>query len=262
MEEKYQRALDNLEMFEKYCGKKLSDVIFYEFGAGWDLYLPMIFSTFGVGKLISTDLNPLSKVDTLNHALNHVRRLAGKQQIVPENTLIFTKSNFHTILREYFRIDYQAPIDARHVSYLDNSIDFIYTNSVNEHIPKNILIGIVKECHRILKPDGIVSFRLSYADQWSYTDKSISQYNYLRYSEKQWKKYCPPLHYQNRLRHKDYLKLYHDAGFAVVEEQLDIPNDETKKMLEHFPIAQEFREKYTMDELAINGSWMILKKVL
>jgi predicted SAM-dependent methyltransferase len=260
MEEKYQRALDNLEKFEKYCNKKLSDAVFYEFGAGWDLYLPMIFSTFGVGKLISTDLNPLSKVDAINHALSHVRRLADKNQIIPDKTLIFTKNNFRTILQEYFRINYQAPVDARYVSYSDNSIDFIYTNSVNQNIPQYILIDIVKECHRILKPDGIISFRQSYGDQWSYIDKSISRYNYLRYSEKQWKKYCPPLQYQNRLRHKDYLKIYHDAGFEVIEEQLDIPDDETRKMLENFPIAQEFREKYTIEELAINGSWMILKK--
>jgi predicted SAM-dependent methyltransferase len=258
MEDKYQRVLEHLEVFEKYCGKKLSNSVFYEFGAGWDLYIPLIFSAFGVGKLISVDLNPLAKAEVMNYSLQYIRHFHGNNVI--HKTPTFTKKNYRTVLYDYFRIDYQAPCDARKVNLLDNSVDYIYTNSVIQNIPESSLFDIIRECHRIIAPNGLVSFRQSYADQWSYRDNSITKYNYLRYSEKQWKKYNPPIQYQNRMRHKDYLRIYTDAGFEVIEDHQDIPDDETRKMLEDFPIAQEFRDKYTMDELAINGSWTILRK--
>jgi SAM-dependent methyltransferase len=257
---KYERAIGILEKFKKHSDKPLSESVFFEFGAGWDLFLPMILSLFDIGKIYCTDLTPLSKPGILNDSFQHVKRLVGKNQTIPESIPLFTSKNFRTVLCEYFRIDYQAPIDARHVNYLDNSIDCIYTNSVIQNIPSVILDDIVKECHRILKQDGIVSFRQSYADQWSYIDKSISRYNYLRYSEKEWKKYCPPLQYQNRLRHKDYLKIYHDAGFEVIEQELETPNEQEQEILKQLPISKEFLDKYTMNELMINGSWCILRK--
>jgi hypothetical protein len=207
MNTKYERAVEILEKFKKYSQKPLSDAVFFEYGAGWDLFIPMIISSFGTGKIYCTDINLLPKSDILNDSFQHVKRLADKDQTIFTNVPLFTNKNFRTILQKYFRIDYQAPIDARQLSHLDNSIDCIFANGVNANVPQNILIDIVKECHRILDPNGIVSFKQSYADQWSYIDKSISQYNYLRYSEKQWKKYCPPINYQNRLRHKDYLSI-------------------------------------------------------
>jgi predicted SAM-dependent methyltransferase len=262
MRDKYRRSLNHLEKFEKYCDKKLSDSIFLEYGAGRDLYIPMILSTFGVGRLISIDLHPLAKAELLNTAWQNI---CVSAHALPQETktqeLIFTKENFRDVLHDNFRIEYQAPADAQKMNFGNNSIDFIYTNSVNEHIPPNILFIIVKECFRVLSPNGIVSFRQSYADQWSYCDNSITKYNFLRYSEKEWKKYNPPIHYQSRLRHKDYLKIYMDSGFEILEDHRDIPDDETRKMLEHFPIAQEFRDKYTVDELAVNGGWTILKKL-
>jgi SAM-dependent methyltransferase len=260
MNTKYERAVGILEKFKKYSEKPLSEAVFFEFGAGWDLYLPMILSTFGVGKIYSTDLTPLSKQFILNDSFRHVKRLAGKNQTVPSSVPLFTKKNFRTILQKYFRIEYEAPVDARNINRPDNSIDLIFTNSVIQNIPPFILTDIVKDCYRILSSGGLVSFRQSYADQWSYVDKSISRYNYLRYSEKEWKKYCPPLQYQNRLRHKDYVKMYTDAGFEIIEENLELPNKLEQEILKQLPISKEFLDKYTMDELIINGSWCILRK--
>lgn len=38
--------------------------------------------------------------------------------------------------------------------YDDNSFDYIYTSHFLEHVKKNEAIKIIKECHRVLKPQG------------------------------------------------------------------------------------------------------------
>ena len=60
---------------------------------------------------------------------------------------------------------------------------------------------------------------IDYLDHYSYFDKKISAYNYLQYSDATWALFNPALHYQNRLRHRDYLDLFYAAGFEVVEEE-------------------------------------------
>ena len=52
--------------------------------------------------------------------------------------------------------------------------------------------------------------------------------NYLKFDQNRWKKYNHNCHYQNRLRHYEYLKIFKKCGFIIIEEKLlfsaiDIP---------------------------------------
>jgi hypothetical protein len=53
------------------------------------------------------------------------------------------------------------------------------------------------------------------SDHWSHGDPSIGEVNFLRYPPRQWRRLNPSNHFQNRLRHSDYLRLFAAAGFAV-----------------------------------------------
>ena len=84
-----------------------------------------------------------------------------------------------------------------------------------------------------MKDEGIVSAQIDYSDHYAHTDDSISLLNYLKFNDKSWKRYNHDCHYQNRLRHYDYLRIFKETGFVVVKEELvfaenDIPSEVIK----------------------------------
>jgi SAM-dependent methyltransferase len=117
----------------------------------------------------------------------------------------------------------------------------------------------LKETHRLLKPGGILSMRIDYKDHWSYFDNSIGPYNFLVYSKKKWKRYNPSLHYQNRMRHSDYLRIIKEVGFTLVKEDLDIPSIQLERRLRQLKIHSDFKS-YSFDDLKILSSELVLIK--
>ena len=89
-----------------------------------------------------------------------------------------------------------------------------------EHIPKISINKILKEQYRILKKGGIISAKIDYSDHYAHTDKSISQLKFLKYTGRQWRKYNHKNHYQNRLRHYEYLDIFKKIGFKLIEEDI------------------------------------------
>ena len=66
----------------------------------------------------------------------------------------------------------------------------------------------MEELKTILKPGGLSSLIIDYSDHYSHADKNISPLNYLKYSDKEWKKYNNQYLFQNRLRHQDYKNIF------------------------------------------------------
>jgi len=132
------------------------------------------------------------------------------------------------------------------------------TNTL-EHIPKKDILLILKESYRILNKGGILSVIIDYEDHWSFRDKNISVYNFLKYSSSEWKRYNPSLHYQNRMRHSDYLSLISQTDFKIVKNLPRYPNEIDKKTLKTLDIAEEYK-KYDLDDLSIKGSEIVLMK--
>ena len=44
----------------------------------------------------------------------------------------------------------------------DNSIDYIFSHSVMEHVSKSKLKDLIYEMYRVLKPDGVISNNINY----------------------------------------------------------------------------------------------------
>src|SRR5690606_7554709 len=151
---------------------------------------------------------------------------------------------------EAANVEYRAPCDARATGLPAGSFDLVTSTSVLEHIPPADLPAVLAECRRLLRRDGVCSFQVDYKDHWCYFDRSISHHNFMRYTEREWRRYNPPLHYQNRLRHSDYVRLFEEAGFTVeADPQVeDLPD---------FPLAPEFR-RYDEPDLRTTRAWFVL----
>ena len=237
---------------------------YYEFGSGYDLVIPIGIRLLGFDKLTCIDIRELVFPDLINNTLKRLKNSLGRfddKNNFPDDVPPVTDSNFREVLKEYFNINYIAPLDARKTGIESNSIDFILSNATMEHIPQIHLPDIMKECFRILKPGGIMSNAIDYRDHWSFFDSSISVYNYLQYNDKEWDKLNPSIMYQNRMRHKDHMKIINEAGFEVLEELPDHPDQAEMKQLKELKLNDHFNNNYTAEELSIKSSMLVLRKI-
>lgn len=231
---------------------------YYEFGAGWTLTVPLTMSFLNF-EVFCIDIRKLIILELINDSLKKFQLNINKLPFILDRKTIINNENVLKNLRDNYKVNYFAPKDARETGFADGSFDFISSTVTLEHIPKKDILLIFEECYRILRKGGIFSMTIDYQDHWSYFDKSISVYNYLKYSSREWKKYNPSLHYQNRMRHSDYLSLISKTDFEIVKEITIQPNEIDEKTLSELEIAKEFKD-YNLDDLAIKASEIVLIK--
>lgn len=218
---------------KEYIKKYESTGKVFEFGAGKTLAQNLYLSDI-VSEQIVVDLNPMidfELVEKVREQLTGVVNLKSTEEI----------KNLENL--KSYGIQYWAPYDAANTNFSNKSIDACISTNTLEHIPEESITAIFSELYRTLKDDGIISAKIDYSDHYAHTDKSISLLNYLKFDSNDWKKHNHNSHYQNRLRHYDYLDIFRKTGFVVVEEKVffdekDIPyelvdafknNDETWK---------------------------------
>ncbi len=182
----------------------------FEFGAGKTLAQNLFLSDC-VDNQIVVDLNPMIELDLVNNVRYQISKLVALKSE--------TKIDSVKKLASY-GIEYRAPCDAADTDFDDKSIDACISTNTLEHIPKESIIAIFLELNRTLKDDGIVSAKIDYSDHYAHTDKNISLLNYLNFDENSWKRYNHNCHYQNRLRHYEYIEIFNRCGFDVIEEEL------------------------------------------
>lgn len=235
----------------------------FEFRAGYDLIIPIIFSYAGLKEINCIDIkdkvSPFLVADIIERLKNNKELEQYTDKNIHTHAPI-TKSNLNNILKNNYRINYVAPADASKTDFPGNHLEFIATNATFEHIPLNSIKEILKEAFRILKPGGIFSNVIDYRDHWAYVDSRLSHYNYLKYSPSKWKLLNPSLNYQNRLRHKDYLELFESAGFKMKLVLPTYPTPEQKDAFNNLKINEYFTNKYSTEELEILGSIFISTK--
>ena len=85
---------------------------------------------------------------------------------------------------------------------------------------------------------------------------NISLLNYLRFTNHQWKKYNHKFHYQNRLRHYEYINIFKNTGFTVVEENLIYAEKNIKKLYlgnSFLSSKQSWGKEYLSNEISIKS---------
>lgn len=249
----------HLEAIRRHETRPLQQLSFYEFGAGYHLVGPLTFFSCGVSRQLIVDLAPLLRVHLINESIAHFQRFGAKLGLprLPRSTI--QNGDLVTSLKTLYGIDYRAPCDARATGLPSDSVDCITSTSTMEHIDQRDIAGILKECHRILRADGIMSMAVDYNDHYSFFDDSISEYNFLRYSDWAWQMFNPRLHVQNRLRHADYVRLFKASGFEIVEERRRDGSPEDLEKLRRMSIAKRF-SKYNLADLGVRGAYFVLRK--
>jgi SAM-dependent methyltransferase len=204
----------------------------YEFGAGWDLVVPLALARDGVPAQTVTDVRRLVRAELVADA-------AARLGMEPE--------------LDALGITYLAPVDAMRTGLASGSFDLVTSTDTLEHVPRGQLVPLLTECRRLLRPGGILTARIDYRDHYAYSDASLAPFNFLQFGKRAWRRWNPPSHFQSRLRHVDHLRAIDQAGFEVVEVDASAPMVDTLG-----PIHPEFA-RYAREELATPDAWIVAR---
>jgi SAM-dependent methyltransferase len=251
--QKFTRAVNHLALYEEHGPDvPAADATFFEFGAGWDLAIPISYALLGVGRQVVIDIRPSARIELVNETLAALDRLHPELEAAAGRTVRETGGPIASIaeLEPRFGIRYLAPCDARGTGLPPGIVDFVSSTDTCEHIPPGDLAEVFVECRRLLRPGGAFSCRIDLHDHYSYFDRAVSRYNFLRFPDPAWSLVNSPLHYQNRLRAPDYLRLVRQAGFELVVENPSGPNEQGRAELQTMQLAKRFRG-YSLEELGV-----------
>ena len=253
LRQKFTRAAHHLAAYEEHRpAVPAAEATFFEFGAGWDLAIPLAYAQLGVGHQVLIDVRPSARTELLSETVAAFDRLRPELEEVAGRRLRDLGGPLRSLaqLETRFGIRYLAPCDARATGLPAGSMDFVSSTDTCEHIPRADLAAIFAECRRLLRPGGAFSCRIDLQDHYAYFDHSLSRYNFLRFSDRTWALVNSPLHFQNRLRAPEYLRLVREAGLELVVDNPSGPSEQGRAELEELPLAQRFRA-YPPEELGI-----------
>jgi len=189
-----------------------NNFVLCELGPGDSLYSGFIGKCFGSSKVILVDDGDYATKE-MKHYNNLRKYLINNHQIGDQIDLA---GNIDTLLNDN-NIEYLTNGLEGLKKIKTDSIDFLFSNAVLEHIPINIFVEMQQEIYRIIKPTGIISHRIDLRDHIG------GGLNNLRFSNKVWESnlFKKSGFYTNRLRFYQLIKIFKDSGFDVEINTID-----------------------------------------
>lgn len=249
--------------------RSLPESTVLEIGSGWYPTLPICFSLCGVKKITTVDLNQHMNAQLTFKALqslsNHIEDISSAagvpMAIVQSRYDEFSSTRTLNELLEVARIEYLAPADAARLPSVPNSsLDIVYSNSVLEHVPRDVIPSIMTETRRTLKDDGLMIHAVACNDHYAHFDRSISFVNYLSYDKDQWQFWNNSLQFQNRMRAPEFLEMADRCGFRVLHEARAI-RPGTREALATMRVSREFAHFSVEDLAATTVDFVARKKI-
>lgn len=225
--EKMKEVLDNY-------GISLENEVVMEIGSGWAPIMPMLFKLeFSVAKVITYDIN--------RHYTN--KRIA---QVVN-----YFKQRFETHEQKGLDIprfiDYYPKTNVLDAT-LDKKTRLVFSRFVLEHVTPADIEAMHRKFYNELDRGVKIFHLISPSDHRAYSDKSLSYYDFLKYSQEEWDNIQTKFDYHNRLRLPEYIELFQRAGFKITHLDHDSVKKESDKyrkfkQLKLHPDYEKFKEE-------------------
>ncbi len=267
----FENKLDNcrthFENYRKYSPQPRDAFKVLELGTGWWPIPPIGLYLCGAEEIWTYDIVPLLRQDTFNRVLQLFleyhqdgrlgRMLPGirpdrasqlpqlvSRSLVEAPAAVLASLKINVLIR-----------DARQTGLPAGSIDLVYSNACFEHIPLSVQEGLYAEFKRVAAQNSVMSHFIGIGDQYSNFDRSISMFNYLKFTAKQWRFFDNSIIPQTRLRACDYRRAIEQAGYEVVmQRNIDGPKEELAKIT----LAPEFRH-YSQEDLLACYTWLVAR---
>ena len=235
-----------------------------ELGTGWYPIVPVGLVLAGVEGVVTIDVSPLldlartrTALELYASQLQSGRLLALLPEIAPDRAEAVIAAARDRTARDAGELLERLGVrvllgDARESGLPTGSVELFVSNNTLEHIPPATLRELMAEFRRLAAPGAVMDHFVDMSDHYAHFDGSISEFNYLRYSERAWRVFNNRLQHQNRLRLSDYRRILEEAGFALIAEEAErgAPAD-----LGRVRLAPPFRG-YAFDDLLVLRTWI------
>lgn len=217
-----------------------------ELGPGDSLFTALLGYAFGAGRVYLVDVARYARVDLAPyHAM--ARYLEEKGHRVPDLTGVASLEQLlercgARYLTDGLRSLREIPSAA---------VDLVWSQAVLEHVRRAEFLDIQRELRRMLHPGGGASHRVDLKDHLG------ERLNHLRFSTGVWESdfmYRSGF-YTNRIRYRQMLALFEQAGFRV---EWVAPNRWERPPVKRSELAPEFRE-LPEEELTVSGFDVVLR---
>jgi hypothetical protein len=112
---------------------------------------------------------------------------------------------------------------------------------------------VLVDARKLLTPEGLAIHAIDYSDHYARSHSGLSRFNFLTFSSADWGKYNPSLHYVNRLRHSEFVRLFNEAGYELVLNQPTVAAADESILRQ---LADEFKE-LSVDDLFTLRAWVV-----
>lgn len=226
-----------------------------EVGTGRRLNVPITFWLCGAASTITVDLNRylkpsliLEDIEFLRHnpaAIDTVFGVRARSDEFRRRLALLLRSDLDVpTLCDLASIRYLAPHDAGRLPLANATVDWHVSNNVLEHVTPNDMHTILVEARRVVRQDGLLLHRVDFSDHFSEVDARITTVNFLRYSERQWRRYAGNRYnYHNRLRIDELESIVHGAGLEIVLQRAEVDPVAMQALESGFRLDARFAEK-------------------
>ena len=240
------------------CGVSALGKRLMEIGTGRYLELPIGMFLAGAGSVLTVDVHRLLKerlvLDSVKQMVANRREVIGYFDNVADVREVAARldslASVHSLpeLLQKASIEYRAPADATNMALPSGSIDWQFSYTVFEHVPPDVLVGMLREANRLLRPGGVAIHHIDPSDHFAHDDPSISFVNFLQFSDSEWERLAGnSFAYHNRLRASDYREIYQRAGHDVVMWDGSVQPRSLGALNNGLPLASRFQGRVMTD---------------
>lgn len=235
-----------------------------ELGTGWNPVQPIAHFLCGAGKVETFDIESLLQPDRVARVIGLFRDFAHEGRLANElpaliparlarlDEVASTAANRPPAETLAMLGIHVHVADARHTGLSDASADFLFSHSVFEYVPRTPFAELMREFRRVARPGAVTSHYIRLSDQYHHFDHNLSQFNFLRYTARQWRWFDSPIIPQSRLRISDCREIFQQTGWRVFCEE---NTNGTLEDLRRVTLAPEFHA-YREEDLMVVGTWM------
>jgi hypothetical protein len=236
-----------LQYLDKLGGREiLRSGTHLDIGAGWHLTIPLLYYQLGCDKQVLTDIQSAATAELVFPVVDYFQKYPpiGCVRTLPP-------TNGHT-LSSYLKIlgiVYDPTVSTR-LPVADGSVTLVTSTQTFLYPPRPIVSSLFEEAARVLAPGGYFVATIHLYDLYSLADRSLSRFNFLRYSQHAWERYfnCAMMNY-NRMRASDFRQLLDGLPFDTVFWDVTKPTETDYKDLDRIKVHPEF-SGYSRDDLA------------
>jgi SAM-dependent methyltransferase len=261
----FDNALTILQMASRHVGP-LSGQRVAEIGTGWIPAVPVALALAGC-EVHTVDVSALTKQEYLRRTLdaweprlaelaNATRQSLG--EVIERWETISRSKSLQELCQKTGGV-YLAPVDTTSLPDESGTYDLVVSNLVMQCIPEALVVPVLRESARLLKPSGWAVHRIRMTDEYAGTDPRRHHLHYLTYRQETWNRWFNHrLKSQNRQRASQFLQAFRDVGFMQREVRRS-RDTSGAAYFQKVPLAPEF-QSCDEDDLNTIGIEVVLQK--